>query len=62
MSKKWKAEIVVEDTPPEIEDCDYLSEESIMSALSYGLAALEKEWVGLKVVDFRLIFDRGEQQ
>ena len=61
--RKWKAEIWMNDRPPRVaipgEDT-HLTEAEINIAMEAAKAAIEKEWDGLKVVDFDAYIDKEE--
>ena len=62
--RKWKAEIWMEDTPPEenfIQD-EHLTQREINTAMEKAKAAIEKEWDGLKVIDFDAYVDTEAEQ
>ena len=63
--KKWKAEIWMEDTPPEGESTqgkeEHLTKREIHIAIEKAKAAIEKEWEGLKVTDFDVYVDKEDE-
>ena len=63
--RKWKAEIWMDDTPPRVaipgEDT-HLTHKEITVAMKAAKAAIEKEWDGLKVIDFDAYVDTEAEQ
>ena len=63
--KKWKAEIWIADAPPRAvipgEDT-HLTQKEINIAMEAAKAAIEKEYDGLKVLDYDVSVDKGENQ
>ena len=59
---KWKAEIWMEDTPPEEEvgDNRYLTQKELNIAMEMAKAAIEGEWEGLEVIDFDVYIDKED--
>ena len=62
--RKWKAEIWIDDTPPEedVGDNRYLTQKEINIAMEKAKVAIEKEWGGLKVIDFDVYIDKEAEQ
>ena len=69
--RKWKAEIWMEDTPPEGESTlsssfegkeEHLSLSDINIAIEEAKAAIEDQWNGLKVVGFDVYLDKEIEQ
>jgi len=59
--QKWKAEIWMEDTPPE-GGFTHLQKSGVVSAIEKAKVAIEKEWKGLKVTDFDVYIDKEIEQ
>ena len=62
--RNWKAEIWMEDHPLEedVEDNRYLSQEEINIAMEKAKAAIEGQWIGLKVISFDVHIDKEAEQ
>ena len=63
--RKWKAEIWMDDTPPEAvipREDTHLTQEEINIAMEAAKMAIEEEWDGLKVISFDVYLDKETEQ
>jgi len=64
--RKWKAEIWMDDTPPEeditLKDGGHLAQKEINIAMEKAKATIEKEWDGLKVTNYDVYIDKETEQ
>lgn len=62
--REWEAIIWMEDTPSEenfIQD-EHLTQEEINIAMEKAKAAIEGQWIGLKVISFDVHIDKETEQ